>query len=71
MTEINQLLYHSDDRHFFQEQQQLYAKESRQVINKMTEETHEIKRQTNQLSQKLDVLGREQEQLEKREESDS
>lgn len=70
LTEISNLLYHSEDRHFFHEQQQQYVKECRQVINQIEEESYEIKRQTSRLSTKLNALNQERFQLEKNKEGE-
>lgn len=65
LSEINDLFSTSDDRHFFQEQQQRHMTDSRQVMAQLDENIHDLKRQSSRLSDKIDGLTRERDQLEK------
>lgn len=54
MTEVTDLFSHSDDRHFFYEQQEVNKKYSRQAIDQLNEKREEVRKRSRQLEERED-----------------
>lgn len=56
MAELGHMFSQSEDRHFFHDMQQAYQKESRTFLNRMEEDSQDLKRQSNRLEEKVKTI---------------